>query len=331
MKNGFKFCALLTLLLCSISASARIGLEISLNRNTYMQYERILVCVTMRNNSGRPLLFGKDPSLQGFLMFDIRDSKDRLLPKRKNAEISVTGLLLQPGEVRRMIFRLDQYYDISRCGSYQLYAYVSHNLLKDEFRSPNGYFEVAPGHVVWTHTVGLPELEGKKNSKYEERTYSIRKLKTKNDIAYYLFVEDAKRIFCVSRIGQEFGTEKFQAEVDNFSRLHLLLPISSRVFHYLAFGTNGERLESSFWRISNSIPGLFRDSKNGRVKRVGGDPARLGVDFAMPMSAGYKTASQLLNENRKPAQNRPQAHPYSGVVDMGKGVMADAPGSRESE
>ena len=331
MKGCIRFCTVLFLLVCGFAASANVGLEVTLNRRVYMQYERILACVTMRNNTGRPLLFGKDPELQGFLMFDIRDISNRLVTKRPNAEISITGLLLQPGEVRRMIFRLDQYYNISERGSYRVHAYVSHNLLKHEFRSKDAFFEISTGRKVWSHTVGLPALEGKKDSKRDERTYSVRELKTNNDASYYLFVENSKNIFCVSRIGQVFGFEKFQAEVDNFSRLHLLLPISSRVFHYLAFDTNGERLESTFWRISDSIPGLFRDVKNGRVRRVGGAPARLGVDFELPSSAGYKTASQLLNENQKNRLPQPKAQRYSGVVDMGQGVMADAPGSRSGE
>ena len=328
MKNHIKRFAVLLLLVCGTVLSARVGIDVTLNRRVYMQYERILACVTMRNNSGRPLLFGTDPELQGFLMFDIRDSKNRLAPKRKNAEISVTGLLLQPGEVRRMIFRLDNYYDISARGSYRVHAYVSHNLLKDEFRSKDAFFEIERGHVVWTHTVGLPDLGDKKSGKYEERTYSVRELKTKGDLSYYLFVEDNKQVYCVSRIGQVFGFEKFQAEVDHLSRLHLLLPISARVFHYLAFNAAGERLESTFWRISDSIPGLFRDVKTGRVRRVGGAPARPGVDFSLPSSAGYKTATQLLNENKKATHQQPKAPAYSGVVDLGKDVLADAPGTR---
>ena len=322
-----KIGAVLLSLFASAVVFAQVGIEASLNRDVYMQYERIYVCLTMRNNSGRPLLFGKDPSLQGFLMFDIRDERNRPLRKRGKEEISVTGLLLQPGEVRKMIFRLDNYYDLSRCGRYRLHAYISHNLLKNEYRSNDVYLSIESGVTEWSHTVGLPELEGKKNAVREMRTYSVKKLRTGREMAYYLFVESEKKVSCVARIGQVYGLEKVQAEVDNFSRLHLLLPLSSRVFNYQAFGVNGERLENTYWRISDSIPGLFRDAKSGRVRRVGGVKARPGLDFRPPSNQGQKTASQLLNENKK-SSSKPIPRPYSGVVDMGDGVMADAPGSR---
>ena len=328
MKLGVKFCVVLLALFSTVVAFAQVGLEASLNRDVYMQYERIYVCLTMRNNSGRPLLFGKDPALQGFLMFDVRDERERPMPKKGKEEISVTGLLLQPGEVKKMIFRLDNYYDFTRCGRYRIHAYISHNLLKNEFRSNDVTLSVESGVTEWSHTVGLPDLEGKKNAEREERTYSVRKLKTGNELAYYLFVESEKQIFCVVKIGKVFGIEKVQAEVDNFSRLHLLIPMSSRVFNYQAFGVNGERLENTYWRISDSIPGLFRDAKTGRVRRVGGAKARPGFDFPPARKSGQKTGSQLLNENDKPLRSKPIPRPYSGVVDLGQGVMADAPGSR---
>lgn len=324
-----KIGALLLSLFASTVVFARVGLEVSLNRDVYMQYERIYICLTIRNNSGRPLLFGKDPELQGFLMFDVRNERDLPMPKRGNEEISVTGLLLQPGEVRNMIFRLDNYYDFTRCGRYRVHAYISHNLLKHEFRSNDVSLSIERGVVEWSHTVGLPNLSDKKNAEQEERTYSIRKLKTGNELAYYLFVESEKQIFCVARIGRAFGIEKVQAEVDNFSRLHLLIPLSSRVFNYQAFGVNGERLENTYWRISDSIPGLFRDAKTGRVRRVGGAKARPGLDFQLSIAPGHKTGSQILNENEKSKRSKPIPRPYSGVVDMGKDVMADAPGSRD--
>ena len=125
----------------------------------------------------------------------------------------------------------------------------------------------------------------------------------------------------------EVGYEKFQAEVDMLSRLHLLLPVTSRIFHYLAFNYEGETLESSYWRVSETVPALIRSDKNGYVKRMGGVPARPGIDFVLPDRIGRISVSQILDESvrsKRPAR-------YSGTVDLGKGVMADAPGTRTGE
>ena len=94
------FAALLAL--TAFGASAQMGLDIDLNRTVYMQYEPVYACISLRNDSGRALVFGNDPRLQGFILFEIRDANGRLVPKRPGAEISVTGLVLGPGEVKRI-------------------------------------------------------------------------------------------------------------------------------------------------------------------------------------------------------------------------------------
>ena len=76
----------LLLLLAAIVVHAQMGLDIDLNRTVYMQYEPVYACISLRNDSGRALVFGNDPRLQGFILFEIRDANGRLVPKRPGAE-----------------------------------------------------------------------------------------------------------------------------------------------------------------------------------------------------------------------------------------------------
>ena len=169
MSSQAKRIAALCVIFSALTLCARVSINLSLNRSVYMRFEHIYACVTLRNDSGRPLLFGSDPALQGFLLFEIRDSFNRPINQRKGADISVTGLYLAPGEVRRLIFRLNQHYQLDRCSKYYVHAYVSHNELKNEFRSRDVSFEVSNGSKVWSRTVGLPDLkEGKKQQFPEE-------------------------------------------------------------------------------------------------------------------------------------------------------------------
>ena len=116
----------------ALPASAMIGIEVSLNRSTYMQFEPIYACVSLRNDTGQPLLFGEDPRFQGFVLFDIRDRRGRPVPQRPNVGISVTGLMLRPGEIKRMVIPISRYYDLDRTGEYNVRAFISHNLLPNE-------------------------------------------------------------------------------------------------------------------------------------------------------------------------------------------------------
>ena len=108
---------------------------------------------------------------------------------------------------------------------------------------------------------------------------------------------------------------KFEAQVDMLSRIHLLMPVAPRIFHYMLFNADGTNLESSYWKTVDTIPGLFRNPQTGKVERLGGARARLGIDFTDPLQKNIP-ASELMKTKyeRRPAQ-------ASDLVDLGKDLM----------
>lgn len=316
MTRTLKQVAALLLLISGAALYAQIGISMALNRYVYMQHEHIFAKVTLRNDSGRPLLFGKDPALQGFLLFDIRDSANRPIKSKSSADLSITGLMLGPGEIRNVIVQLDRFYNLSEVGKYSVHAYVSHNALKHEYRCKNLFFEIGNGHEVWRRTVGVPDaVSGQKSSRYaRERIYSIRQLNEGRESSYYLIVEDASNIYGVTKVGNYIGFEKFHAEVDMLSRIHLLMPIAPRVYHYLAFSIDGTPLTSTYWKTTDTIPILHRDPQSGKVTRLGGGRAIPGRDFVDP-KRGKVTISDILKADEK---QTPQAPKNRGLVDLGK-------------
>lgn len=263
-------------------AYSQLGLRIEMNRKVYMLYEPIYACISLRNNSGRPLVFGQNPKLQGFIYFLIQDSKGRTIAKRPGTEISATGLLLKPGESRNLVLPVNEYYELEKAGSYTINVCVAHNLLPRELKSSRSQtFAVENGVEVWSAVTGVPDItgSGQKDAPVKERKYSIRLLSEPPNKYYYLFVEDDKMVYGVSRIGRQISIEKFKAEVDMLGRIHILMPMSSKVFHYLAFSIDGMNIASSYWRVSDTIPTIYRDPGNGIVRRLGGVEAKRGVDY----------------------------------------------------
>ena len=126
MSNKFcKISVLWLLLLCGMQLFGQLTVGLSFNRSRYMRYEHIYACVTIRNDSGRPLLFGQRPELQGFILFDIRDHRNHLVQRRENQEFSAQGLYIAPGEVKNIVIPLHKYYKLDKEGSYKIHAYVS--------------------------------------------------------------------------------------------------------------------------------------------------------------------------------------------------------------
>ena len=321
MKKTFLTWACAVLAAAALPASAQIGIEVSLNRSVYMQYEPVYACVSLRNDSGRPLLFGADPRFQGFVLFDIRDRDGRPVPQRPHAGISVTGLILRPGEIKRMVIPIHKYYDLDRTGRYTVRAFVSHNLLQHEYQSSSVRFRIERGVDIWSRTVGLANVDNPNgDARNRTRTYTIRTMNENSYKYYYLVVEDERNVYGVMRVGRMIFSEHFSAEVDMLSRIHLLMPISPKVFHYLSFSIEGENVNNSYWKTSKTIPMLYRDPASGIVSRIGGVEARRGVDFKDPDRGGQTLSQMMTADELRDAENAPPPKPTraSGKVDLGR-------------
>ena len=322
MKKFFFLIFTVVLVTLTSSLYGQIGMSIELNRTAYMQFEPVYAKITFRNDTGKALLFGKSPRLQGFLMLEVNGVGQRLVNKRKDKEISIDGLVLGPGEIKSIIIPVNEYYDIDRVDNYKIHAYVAHSMLKREYRTPDTFFQVEHGATIWKRTVGIPDLYSQHRTNGDERTYEIRTLHENRRRHYYLVVSDAKHIYGVVRVGHQMGYEKLQIEVDMLSRIHVLVPVTPRVFHYLSFSLDGANVNNTFWKTSNTIPQLYRNPKTGIVTRIGGVEAVRGRDFVDP-NRGKKPASQILmdedmanaarNYVPKPKRNQP-------MFDLGKGL-----------
>lgn len=313
----FLFCAVFAL--CPV-LYGQVGMSIELNRTAYLQFEPVFAKITFRNDTGKALLFGKSPRLQGFLMLEVTGSGGRIVPKRKNKEISIDGLVLGPGEIRSIIIPVNEYYNIDLTDNYKIHAYVSHAMLKKEFRTPDGFFQVEHGAVIWKRTVGIPDLYSKLRSQSEERTYEIRALHERRRRYYYLVVSDAKHVYGVVRVGHQMGYEKLQIEVDMLSRIHILVPLTPRVFHYLAFSLDGANISNSFWKTSSTIPQLYRNPRTGVVTRLGGVEAVRGRDFVDPDKGKLSGSQILLEEDIANVSGAPRPKKSIPMYDIGKGM-----------
>ena len=320
MRNLIKTAAILTIITAVSPLFAQLGIRLTLNRSVYMRFEPVYACVTFRNDSGRALVFGNDPRLQGFIYFDIRDFNGKPVRKITAQEINSTGLVLKAGETRSIVLPINDYYDISRPGDYTVHVRVAHNMLAHEYRNAGEcVFEVNEGATVWKKTVGVPDLNEHGEAKQDtdrpaaERTYAVKTLDDPPNRYYYLVVEDSEKIFGVTRIGNAFGVEQFQAEADMLGRIHLLMPVTPRIFHYLAFSVDGMNIVNTYWRTTDTIPVLRRDPQTGIVKRIGGVEAKAGVDF-IPENKGALSGSRI---QELEDQSAPLAE---GVLDMNKDV-----------
>ena len=69
------------------------------------------------------------------------------------------------------------------------------------------------------------------------------------------------------------------------SRLHLLAPVSPKLFRYYVVGLDGRIENTQMYKTDKTTPSLFRQPDTGKVGVVGGAEARVGIDYNEPEAA----------------------------------------------
>ncbi len=259
---------------------ANIALQVELNRKNYLQYEKVYAKLIMRNDSGHVLAFGENEKLRGSVSFEISDEFNNLIKRRKGQKLDIIGTIIKPGETKQMIINLGKYYQTMPVGRYTIIAYIKHAQLPLEYQSNKGYFRIMNGHTIWTRSVGIPEfVKQNKDNKINSRSYKLKTMFDGTDEIIFLTVEDKKKIYAVSKVGYTIGETSPKCEIDLLSRLHLLIPVSAKVFSYFIFDVNGKLEKREVYKRTATIPILVRNQKNGTVIVAGGALARKNLDY----------------------------------------------------
>ena len=291
---------LAVLLICpACPVWAQIALKIELSQQHFLQYEPVFVRVLMRNLSGHPLAFGENTGLRGILRFEIRSASGRYALLSGKETPPLKGVILQPGAMQSVTFNVARYYDVRRLEHYSIKAIISHPQLKASYESDAGHFSVVQGKDIWQAVVGVPRyLLQQDNTQIPTRRYRLVSYNTGKRFVLVLLIEDKDRIYMLRRVGLDLGLDLApQCEVDDLSRLNLLIPASSKVYAYYQFDVTG-KLEKSEVRIkTDTRPRLIVNRDTGTIVLSGGRLARRDLDYEEVKELPF--VSQVMNDPAK--------------------------------
>lgn len=273
---------LFLILLTSISflCSAQLAMSLKMNRSNYLQYETIYAKVKIRNNSGHAIVFGDNKRLHGKLLFKIMGSQNIPVEAIPKMLYPMSGVIIKAGQFKEFVVPISNFYKLRKCGTYRVYAYVEHNMFEDAYRSEETSFEVNKGFVMWTKLVGIPEfMLVRKKQKIKSRTYKLVRLLQGSKKGNYLVIEDKRRIYGVLFLGNSLGEEKITHEIDALSNLHIMVPISPKVFVHIIIDVNGKIEDESVYRRTKTVPSLVRNPNTGKIYVTGGTHAKQKRDY----------------------------------------------------
>ena len=304
-KNFFSF-GWLPVLLCltAVPVSGQIALKVQTSQEKFLQYEPILVRISMRNQSGHPLAFGEHAALRGSLRFEIVSNSGAYVHPRPGTAPEVKGLILQPGARQSLTFDISRYYDLHKTDSYTVKAVIAHPQMKKEYESDKILFSVVRGMPVWESVVGVPKyLLDKTPDLIPTRQYRIVSYSTGKRFLYALVIEDKDRVYLVRKVGMNFGANlPPQCAVDDLSRLNLVMAASPKVFVFYQFDING-KLEKKEVRVrTDTAPRLVTNHDVGTVVLSGGRPARPDLDYEEIESLPFASNAIKGGKDKKPAR-----------------------------
>jgi hypothetical protein len=276
------------LILASYTSFAQIGMKLALNNQSYIKYEKIYAKVVLMNQSGNPIIFGLNPNLKGNIKFEI-ETISGSVPKPLNNNYKVEGKVILQGEKETFIIPLTSIYDFPGEGRYKVKAIVEHSNFSTSYQSNYIYFTIAKGHIIWSTIVGVPISEEPGGEKViDKRKYIIVRYFDGNDKIYCLKVEDEKYVYGVAKLGIDIGTQKPECKVDRFSRLHVLVQTSSKIYSYFIYDINCHLEKSVVYRkFIESVPMLVENKESGKIEVVGGIKAKEGLHYQEYDEAPY--------------------------------------------
>lgn len=266
------------------SVFAQIGMQLATSQRTYMLYEPIQVVLRLRNDTGRPLVFGLEEDLKAEIYFEIQDRNFKRMEKYPLKPLVLNkGRVVMPGHVVDMMINLGDLYKFDSPGVYRIHAFIKHPQIKDTFRSNDVRFDVSTGSVYWSREIGLPESYLKKFpekvSSEKSRFYRIKTLVDHPNKYFYCVLEDATRVYQIIRIGKVSGIEMPKMSVDMAGVLHILVPHEAKLYKYYQVDIDGALVhEVKYYKSTKVAPQLVTD-QYGKVAVAGGDIAVPNVDY----------------------------------------------------
>ena len=268
-------------LLATQSLKAQFGINLELNRGNYLLHESVYARVSIRNYSGRTLIFGDIAELKGHIEFDIYGPNGELIRPYNTKLNPMNRVVLNSGSTTDVTIPLSRMYHFSKAGSYTIRALLTHSQLESTYVSKISSFFIFNGFCVWERRVGVPDVFNK-NSGEKIKTRAVRLLNFYDNKKklFALSIEDKKYVYAVIRLSADIGNKPPQCEIDGLSLIHILTQISPKVFSYYVYDLNGRLQERANYARSNSVnPRLLVDSEQGVVTVVGGRKAVKGKDF----------------------------------------------------
>ncbi|MBI4025955.1 MAG: hypothetical protein HY360_13295 [Verrucomicrobia bacterium] len=255
--------------LASPALHAQVGVDISMERSSFLLYEEIEAQVKLSNYLSEPLDMARMSGGGPWLSFYVTTAEEEEIAAGERAWTPPRVALL-PGQMKSVSVNLTPYFLIRDPGEYRVAALVIHGGKRVSSRALK--FSVVNGVTIWQQRYTAPAEPGDASRKPRPRLYSLLMHRINQLQTIYARIQnpEANFICCTTLLGNIVNYGEPRARVDLRGDLHVLHQSGTRIYNYTRFSAVGKRLENRFFANLTSPP-IMVTGQNDETEIIGGE------------------------------------------------------------
>ena len=249
-----------------ICASGQIIVQVKPAFRQYVAHEDVTVEVSVTNRAGKGLTFQGSKRLN-WLELHVTNQEGRVLvPIDRNHVFPSVKIAAGQTMTRQVL--LSDFFDLTRYGSYQVYAVVRLPGVDDEgFSSRTEKFVVTTGRKLFSQKIGL----GNDGS---DRQFEVMTFNGPEKSKLYVKISrfDGNQVLSCEPVGDYVGYFKPQASLDQKNNLNLLFLTTPVIYSHVVVTPSGKMIKRAYHKEGAFGKPRLLAFGNGEVKVAGSVP-----------------------------------------------------------
>lgn len=263
---------LLTLLLlcCAGVSHGQINATLKFAHETYLASEQVVATLTVTNLAGRDITLKGGVTEESWCLVRVNAMRGETPGYRPNAPV-IPPLFIPAGETVSRTIPIHDFFELQNTGQYRAKVSISFGASRTQFTTPAAFFNVDPGHKIWSTAVGVPEGEPNAGA---ARLFSVLSLQRREGMFLYARLENQFEgtLYPPYFLGRMLAAVPPQMQIDRDNNLYVLHAASDDTYILsqvdVATGRSGQAVYHSKTPRSGR-PSLLRQP-DGRLAISGG-------------------------------------------------------------
>lgn len=272
---------------------AQINASLRFPNETYLAGEQLLATLTVSNQAGRDITLKSGVTEESWCLVQVNAMRGEA-PAHRIPAPAVPPLFIAAGETVSRTIPIHDFFELPGAGQYRAKVSISFGPSRTQFTTQSAFFNVDPGHKIWSASVGVPE--GQPNAG-TARLFSVLSLQRREGMFLYAKLENQQDGFYYPPyfLGRMLAAVGPQMQTDQSNNLYVLHAASDDTYILsqvdVATGRSGQAVYRS------------------KTPRAGRPSLLRQPDGKLAISGGVRVADEELDAGTSPDRSRISSRP----------------------